>query len=66
MPKKIPTDENESLKIPDVKNPRFSYAGGKILTELYGIIIVFTPLDYYKNNLIFLYYIIFIFGQLLE
>lgn len=37
MPKKIPTDENEALKIPNVYNPRFSYGGGKILTELYGI-----------------------------
>jgi len=36
-PIKIPTDENESLKIPDVYNPRYSYGGGKILTELMGI-----------------------------
>ena len=36
-PDKIPTDENVSLKIPDIKNPRYSYAGGKILTELYGM-----------------------------
>ena len=36
-PKKIPTDEQETLKIPDIYNPRFSYGGGKILTELMGI-----------------------------
>ena len=36
-PNKIPTDENESLKIPDIKNPRYSYGGGKILTELMGM-----------------------------
>ena len=36
MPKKIPTDENETLKIPNIFNPRYSYGGGKILTELYG------------------------------
>ena len=36
LPKKIPTTENETLKIPDVFNPRYSYGGGKILTELYA------------------------------
>ena len=34
---KIPTPENETLKIPDIFNPRYSYGGGKILTELMGI-----------------------------
>ena len=43
-PLKIPTDENEMLKIPDIYNPRFSYGGGKILTELMGI-------HYGKNTL---------------
>ena len=36
-PEKIPTDEHEILKIPDIHNPRYSYGGGKILTELMGI-----------------------------
>ena len=36
-PSKIPTDENETLRIPDIKNPRYSYGGGKIFSELYGI-----------------------------
>ena len=36
-PDKIPTDETESLKIPNVLNPRYSYGGGKILTEIMGI-----------------------------
>ena len=36
-PLKIPTDENEMLKIPDIKNPRNSYGGGKIISELYGL-----------------------------
>ncbi len=36
-PKIIPTLESESLKIPDIFNPRYSYGGGKILTELYAI-----------------------------
>ena len=25
------------LKIPDIHNPRYSYGGGKIFSELYGI-----------------------------
>ncbi len=36
-PIKIPTDENEMLKIPDIHNPRYSYGGGKIFSELYGL-----------------------------
>jgi nucleoside-diphosphate-sugar epimerase len=33
---KIPTPEDIPLIIPDVKNSRYSYGGGKILTELMG------------------------------
>ena len=33
-PTKIPTDENESLKIPCIFNPRYSYGGGKIYQNL--------------------------------
>jgi nucleoside-diphosphate-sugar epimerase len=36
-PNKIPTDEKEMLKIPDIHNPRYSYGGGKIISELYGL-----------------------------
>ena len=36
-PIKVPTDETEPLKIPDIFNPRFSYGGGKIITELMGV-----------------------------
>ena len=55
-PNKIPTKENEMLKIPDVLNPRYSYGGGKILTELMGInygrnffkkLIIFRPHNVY-------------------
>ena len=55
-PSKIPTDEKEILKIPDIFNPRYSYGGGKILTELYGInygrkyfnkLIIFRPHNVY-------------------
>ena len=34
-PLKIPTDEDEMLKIPNIHNPRYSYGGGKIISELY-------------------------------
>ena len=59
-PQKIPTDENEALKIPDIFNPRYSYAGGKILTELYGInygrkffkkLVIFRPHNVYGHDM---------------
>ncbi len=58
-PKKIPTDETETMKIPDVFNPRYSYAGGKILTELLGInnarffkkMIIFRPHNVYGKDM---------------
>ena len=59
-PKKIPTDESETLKIPDIFNPRYSYACGKILTEIYGInfgkkyfkkLIIFRPHNVYGNDM---------------
>jgi nucleoside-diphosphate-sugar epimerase len=59
-PKKVPTDEKESLKIPDIYNPRYSYGGGKILTELMGIhfgkkyfkkLIIFRPHNVYGPNM---------------
>ena len=36
-PSVVPTKETEMLKVPDIFNPRLSYGGGKILTELMGI-----------------------------
>ena len=59
-PNKIPTDEKEQLKIPDIYNPRFSYGGGKILTELMGVhygkkffkkLIIFRPHNVYGPNM---------------
>jgi nucleoside-diphosphate-sugar epimerase len=59
-PNKIPTDEKESLKIPNIFNPRYSYGGGKILAELMGIhygkkyfkkLIIFRPHNVYGNNM---------------
>ena len=59
-PNKIPTDEKETLRIPNIYNPRFSYGGGKILTELMGIhygkkyfkkLIIFRPHNVYGPNM---------------
>ena len=59
-PLKIPTDENEMLKIPDVFNPRYAYGGGKIITELMGIhygkkffkkMIIFRPHNVYGKDM---------------
>ena len=59
-PNKVPTDETESLKIPNILNPRYSYGGGKILTELMGInygkkffnkLIIFRPHNVFGANM---------------
>ena len=59
-PIKIPTDENELLKIPDVHNPRYSYGGGKIISELVAInygrkffnkMVIFRPHNVYGPNM---------------
>ena len=59
-PNKIPTDEHEPLKIPNIFNPRYSYGGGKILSELMGIhygkkyfkkLIIFRPHNVYGPNM---------------
>ena len=59
-PLKIPTDEEEMLKIPDIHNPRYSYGGGKIISELYGIhfakkflkkFIIFRPHNVYGKDM---------------
>ena len=42
-PPSIPTDEFAPLSIPDVMNPRYSYAGGKLISELMAI-------NYGRNN----------------
>ena len=55
-PIKVPTDEAEMLKIPDIHNSRYSYGGGKIISELMGIhygkkffnkLIIFRPHNVY-------------------
>ena len=59
-PLKIPTDESEMLKIPDIFNPRYSYGGGKIISELYSLyfgqknfekLIIFRPHNVYGKDM---------------
>jgi len=55
-PQTIPTPETERLLIPDVTNPRFSYSGGKIASELLALhyarkqgleVVIFRPHNFY-------------------
>ena len=59
-PIKIPTKEKEMLKIPDIYNPRYSYGGGKIISELYGLyfakkflkkFVIFRPHNVYGSDM---------------
>lgn len=36
-PLRVPTDETEPLKVPEVSNPRYAYGGSKIISELMAI-----------------------------
>jgi nucleoside-diphosphate-sugar epimerase len=55
----VPTDENVPLSIPDPLNPRYSYAGGKIISELMALnfakyfqkVTVFRPHNIYGPNM---------------
>lgn len=56
----IPTPEDEPLKIPDVKNPRYSYGGSKIFSELVAFnynkdafekVLIFRPHNIYGPNM---------------
>ena len=49
-PPKIPTDESAPLSIPDPLNPRYSYGGGKLISELMAINF---GRKYFKRVLIF-------------
>ena len=44
-PPKVPTDESAPLVVPDVMNPRYSYGGGKLFSELYAINVAARRLD---------------------
>ena len=49
-PAVVPTDENVALTVPDVKNPRYSYGGSKIFSEL---LVMNYGLDFFKKSIIF-------------
>jgi nucleoside-diphosphate-sugar epimerase len=60
QPSRIPTDETESLKVPDVTNPRYSYGGGKITSELLALhlgaqrgleTVIFRPHNFYGPDM---------------
>jgi len=59
-PPKIPTDESAPLSIPDPLNPRYSYGGGKIISELLAInygrkhfdrVVIFRPHNVYGPDM---------------
>ena len=60
MPSKIPTDETVPLIVPDPLNPRYSYGGGKIISELMALhygrkemnrILIFRPHNVYGPDM---------------
>jgi len=59
-PPQVPTDESAPLVVPDVLNPRFSYGGGKIISELLAInygrtriprVVIFRPHNVYGPDM---------------
>lgn len=59
-PTHIPTTENERIIIPDVMNPRYSYSGGKIITELLALhytkssdmkVVILRPHNFYAADM---------------
>jgi nucleoside-diphosphate-sugar epimerase len=59
-PPKVPTDEDAPLSIPDPLNPRYSYGGGKLISELMAInygrkfferVLIFRPHNVYGPDM---------------
>ena len=59
-PMEVPTSENVPLVIPDLHNPRYSYGGGKIISELLAInygrknfekVVIFRPHNVYGPDM---------------
>jgi nucleoside-diphosphate-sugar epimerase len=59
-PSSVPTDEKAALTVPDPLNPRYSYGGGKIISELLAInygrkyfkkVIIFRPHNVYGPDM---------------
>src|ERR1700730_3615030 len=44
-PPKTPTDEDAPLIVPELMNPRYSYGGGKLFSELYAVHVASARLD---------------------
>jgi nucleoside-diphosphate-sugar epimerase len=60
LPPSIPTGETTPLSIPDVNNPRYSYAGAKLITEMFALhsaakhvkrVVVFRPHNVYGPDM---------------
>jgi UDP-glucose 4-epimerase len=59
-PPEMPTDETVPLAVPDVLNPRYSYGGGKIISELMAVnygrdyfrrVVIFRPHNVFGPNM---------------
>ena len=59
-PPRVPTDESAPLVVPDAGNPRYSYGGGKIISELMAInygrkffdrVLIFRPHNVYGPDM---------------
>jgi nucleoside-diphosphate-sugar epimerase len=59
-PPEVPTDETAPLSVPDVLNPRYSYGGGKIISELLAVnygrkhlsrVVIFRPHNCYGPDM---------------
>jgi nucleoside-diphosphate-sugar epimerase len=59
-PPQVPTDETAPLSVPDVLNPRYSYGGGKLISELMAInfgrkyferVLIFRPHNVYGPDM---------------
>jgi len=59
-PAEVPTDENIPLIVPDIQNARYSYGGGKIISELLAInygrtkikrVVIFRPHNVYGPDM---------------
>src|SRR3979409_549385 len=59
-PPEVPTDEHAPLLVPDPSNPRYSYGGGKIISELMAInygrkyferVLIFRPHNVYGPDM---------------
>lgn len=59
-PPRVPTDESAPLSVPDPHNPRYSYGGGKIISELMALhcsrdilnrVVIFRPHNVFGPNM---------------